>query len=258
VRIATIPLLLLLAGCQVASPPATVTPPPQPASAAADPFWPADGVFPVPGRTSSWSGFRELNSQRRALFAERRELDRNAIVFVGDSITQGWNTLEQDFAGLGVKLANRGIGGDTTPNLVYRLQDDVLVLHPRGLVILIGTNDLGEDTPPAQIADNLRVVLARVRAGDRAVPIVWCLVMPRGPEENFPARIRDLNARIVALAHSDPHSTVCDTFTPFAQPDGTSKPEDFNPDRLHLNANGYAIWRDALAPILAGWGGIRR
>jgi lysophospholipase L1-like esterase len=253
-RVLTLALSLLFAGCQIASPPATVAPAPQPVSAvASDRFWPADGKFPVPGRTSSWSGFRELNAQRRALFAERRELDRNAIVFVGDSITQGWNTLEQDFAGLGVKVANRGIGGDTTPNLVYRLQDDVLALRPRGLVILIGTNDLAADTSPVQIAANLRVMLERIRASDPTMPIVWCLVMPRGADEDFPTRIRDLNARIVALARSDPHSTLCDTFTPLARPDGTSKPEDFNPDRLHLNAKGYAIWHEVLAPILAEW-----
>jgi lysophospholipase L1-like esterase len=76
--------------------------------------------------------------------------------------------------------------------------------------------------------------------------------------KNFPARIRDLNARVVALARSDPHSTVCDTFTPLTRPDGTSKPEDFNPDRLHLNANGYGIWRDALVPILTGWSSALR
>jgi lysophospholipase L1-like esterase len=61
----------------------------------------------------------------------------------------------------------------------------VLALEPRGLVILIGTNDLAADTSPAQIADNLRVVLERIRAADPAVPVVWCLVTPRGAEKIF-------------------------------------------------------------------------
>jgi lysophospholipase L1-like esterase len=47
--------------------------------------------------------------------------------------------------------------------------------------------------------------------------------------------------------------TVCDTFTPLALPDGSSKPEDFNPDRLHLNAAGYAVWRSVMQPVLADW-----
>ena len=223
------------------------------ALSAVDPYWPADGVFPVPGKTSSWSGFRRTNLQRRTLFSEHRAEEQNSIVFLGDSITQGWKTLEQDFAEVGVKVANRGIGGDTTPNAVYRLRDDVLSLHPRALVVLIGTNDLGEHTSPAQIADNLRVLHREVRAEYPTIPIAWCLVMPRGGNEDYPERIRDLNARIVALAKGDAHSTVCDTFSPLALEDGSSKPEAFNPDRLHLNATGYGIWRSALLPIVSSW-----
>ncbi|MEO7411792.1 MAG: GDSL-type esterase/lipase family protein [Opitutaceae bacterium] len=220
---------------------------------AVDPYWPADGLFPVEGKTSSWTGFRATNLRRRALFATQRAEDQNAIVFFGDSITEGWKTLTQDFAELGVKVANRGIGGDTTPNAVYRLQDDVLSLQPKAMVVLIGTNDLGEHTPPSQIAQNLGVLHQRIRTAYPAIPIAWCLVMPRRGSDTYPERIRDLNARIVELARSDPHSTVCDTFTPLALEDGSSKPEAFNPDRLHLNATGYATWRTALLPIVSGW-----
>lgn len=218
-----------------------------------DPFWPANGVFPVPGQTSSWTGFRAKNFARRTLFAAHQAEDQNGIVFVGDSITEGWGTLKQDFADLGVKVVNRGIGGDTTPNLIYRLQDDVLSLHPRALVILIGTNDLGQHTPPAQIAANLRELHQRIRAAYPQIPIAWCLVMPRKGDDTYPERIHDLNTRIRALVASDPLITLCDTYTPLAQPDGSSIPADFVPDRLHLNAHGYAVWRAALHPILAGW-----
>jgi lysophospholipase L1-like esterase len=218
-----------------------------------DPFWPADGIFPVPGKTSSWAGFRKKNVERRTLFAQQKAHDHDAIVFVGDSITEGWKTLEQDFADIGVPVVNRGIGGDTTPNLIYRLQEDVLSLHPRALVVLIGTNDLGEHTSPAQIASNLRVLHQRIRAAAPDIPIAWCLVMPRRENDTYPERIRDLNARIAELVKADPKVTLCDTFTPLAQADGSSKPEDYVPDRLHLNAAGYGAWRDAVHPIVAGW-----
>ena len=250
----TVPVLsflLLLAGCQTTPPPPA--PPPQTNVPAADPFWPADGVFAAKGRTSSWSGFRARNFERRSLFAQHKAADQNGIVFVGDSITEGWHTLKQDFAPLGVKVVNRGIGGDTTPNLLYRLDDDILSLHPRGLVILIGTNDLGEHTPPADIADNLREMLGRIRAAYPQIPIAWCLVMPRTGDDTYPERIHELNTLITNLAASDPLITVCDTYTPLAQADGTSKPDDFVPDRLHLNANGYAVWKSVIAPVLARW-----
>lgn len=247
--------LLFLAGCQTIPPPAAHAPtaPVAVAPSATDKFWPADGVFPVPGATSSWSGFRAKNVERRTLFAAERAADQDAIVFVGDSITEGWHTLKEDFADLGVKVVNRGIGGDTTPNLVYRLKEDVLSLHPRALVILIGTNDLGEHTSPEQIADNCRVLLGQIRTAYPKIPIAWCLVMPRREDDTYPERIHDLNDRIRKLVKTDNRITLCDTFTPLAQADGSSIPEDFNPDRLHLNAAGYAVWLEAIEPILAGW-----
>jgi lysophospholipase L1-like esterase len=247
--------LCVFAGCQAVdrSTAAASRPPIAASAAVADPYWPADGVFPVPGRTSSWTGFRARNRERRAEFAAHRAQDQRGIVFVGDSITEGWRMLDQDFAVLGVKVVNRGISGDTTPNLIYRLEDDIMSLQPRGLVILIGTNDLGEHTTPPQIASNLGELHARIRAADPTIPIAWCLVMPRGGGDTYPERIRDLNARIAQMAAADPRVTVCDTFTPLALPDGTSNPDLYLPDRLHLISGGYAAWRTALLPVLSSW-----
>ena len=96
-------LILVLAGCQTAPKPAPVQPVPAALPAVpVDPFWPTGGVFEGKGHTSSWSGFRAKNLMRRTLFAERRAQDQDAIVFVGDSITEGWHTLEADFADLPV------------------------------------------------------------------------------------------------------------------------------------------------------------
>ncbi len=230
-----------------------VVPPTQTDANAQDPYWPANGTFEAKGKVSSWPGFRPHNRERRALFAKEQAEDQNSLVFVGDSITDGWHTLKEDFADLNVKVSNRGIGGDTTPNLLYRFQDDVLSLHPRGMVVLIGTNDLGEHTSPKDIAENLKVLLKKTREQYPSIPIAWCLVMPRKGDDTYPVRIKELNTLIEKIAKHDSHSTVCDTFTPFALPDGTSKAEDFNPDHLHPNATGYTVWRAALHPILESW-----
>ena len=246
-------LLTLWTAVHAAQAPATPAATTDVTTSANDPFWPADGKFDAKGRTSSWTGFRAKNAERRALFAAHQPEEQNGIVFVGDSITEGWHTLQQDFAGLPVKVVNRGIGGDTTPNLLYRLQDDVLSLHPVGLVLLIGTNDLGEHTPPADIADNLRTLHAHIRAAYPEIPVAWCLVMPRRGDDTYPARIREVNGYIREIAAQDPQATVVDTFTPLAQPDGSSIPADYVPDRLHLNADGYAVWRRVLEPVLQSW-----
>ena len=243
---------LVFAICQAdlmpAAPPSTATAP----AKSEEPFWPPGGVFSGKGKTSSWSGFREKNLQRRTLFAEHQATDQNALVFVGDSITEGWQTLDQDFSSLGIKVVNRGIGGDTTPNLLYRLQDDVLSLHPRALVILIGTNDIAELTPPADIANNLKTIRTQIRKQFPSIPIAWCLVMPRGnPALKQP--VQELNALIRKLVEADSKITLCDSFTPLAQPDNFANPADFVPDLLHLNPSGYAVWRTALLPIVSRW-----
>ncbi len=218
-----------------------------------DPYWPASGAFDAKGKTSSWGGFRKKNDERRALFAQEKAADQDSLVLVGDSITEGWHTYKEDLADLHVKVANRGIGGDTTPNLLYRLEDDVLSLHPRALVILIGTNDLGEHTTPKDIAENCKVMLKKIRAEYPKIPIAWCLVMPRKGDDTYPARIKELNTLIEKIAKHDKNITVVDTFTPLALPDGTSIADDFNPDHLHPNANGYKVWRAQLWPILESW-----
>lgn len=249
-------LPLLLVACQTA--PKDAKPPsPQPpaAAAAAAPltFWPADNVFPGRGKTSSWKDFPRHNEERRALFAAHAAEEKDGLVFVGDSITEGWTNQARDFADLGVKIVNRGIGGDTTPNLLYRLEDDVLAQRPRALVILIGTNDLGMQTAPADVAANLREVLRRIRARYPKIPIAWCLVMPRGDGPQYPELIAQFNGLIRDLAATDPLITVCDTFHALATPDGHENPALFGPDRLHLNPAGYAAWREALHPIVASW-----
>jgi lysophospholipase L1-like esterase len=216
-------------------------------------YWPGDGKFPGRGQVSGWKDFPKHNADRRMRFAVHRADDQDGLVFVGDSITEGWQTQAEDFAALGVKIVNRGIGGDTTPNLLYRLQDDVLSLRPRALVMLIGTNDLGQHTPPADIAANLTELLTRIRAAYPKIPIAWCLVMPRGDGPQYPAEVKELNVLIKQLAATDPLITVCDTYTPLAMPDGRNNPADFKPDNLHLNPTGYAAWREALLPVVSGW-----
>ena len=97
-----------------------------------DPFWPANGVFDAKGQTSGWSGFRAKNQERRTLFAARVAVDQNKIVFVGDSITEGWQTLEQDFAGLpvGVKIVGPYLEDRTTIRFAQLLADAVGGFEP--------------------------------------------------------------------------------------------------------------------------------
>ncbi len=101
---------------------------------------PPANVFPGTGPLQLAPWFQKLWMVRRVEFARNKVKDQRPVVFFGDSITQGWATLAKDFPD--VIAINRGISGDTSRGLRYRLKEDVLDLHPRAVVLLIGTNDL--------------------------------------------------------------------------------------------------------------------
>jgi lysophospholipase L1-like esterase len=189
------------------------------------------------------------NELRRA-WAERVAADRGALVFLGDSITQGWGkNLGGAFGD--VKVANRGISGDTTRGMLVRLDDDVLALDPSGVVMLMGTNDLDQGGSPNTAAGNVKLILAELKEHDSRMPIILCTVFPSSAKMNRPAaKIRELNRLLADAVKGDPQITLVDTWTLFANPEGDAKIEEF-PDLLHPNAAGYAKWAAALRPVLA-------
>ncbi len=204
-----------------------------------------------PIRRQDW--FRNVWRNRRTNFAKRAETEKGAVVFLGDSITQGWgDDFRGDFAGM--KTANRGISGDTTRGMLLRLKEDVLDLNPAAVVMLMGTNDLEENAEPKTIAGNVKLIIDELKKHDAGMPIVLCQVFPSSASKRRPAdKIQELNRLTAAAVKGDPQITVLDTWTLFADDDGDAKKEEF-PDLLHPNQAGYAKWKLALVPILATLG----
>ncbi|HEY9156081.1 MAG TPA: GDSL-type esterase/lipase family protein, partial [Opitutaceae bacterium] len=132
-----------------------------------------DEGLPGTGPIRRYDWFKNLWHSQRSSWAERVQKEQNSIVFVGDSITQGWGDVGSYFPG--IKTANRGISGDTTRGVLIRMQD-VFDLHPRGIVLLIGTNDLDEKAEPETIASNLKLILEAIRNNNPNTPVVLCYV----------------------------------------------------------------------------------
>ncbi|WCJ59774.1 SGNH/GDSL hydrolase family protein [Fontisphaera persica] len=204
-----------------------------------------DDGLPGAGPIRRYDWFKNLWLQRRTLWAKQVEQDQNAVVFLGDSITQGWGEqLKKHFPGL--KAANRGISGDTTRGVLIRLKEDVLALNPKGVVLLIGTNDLEEGADPETIAANLKLILGELKRHNPRMPILLCQVFPSSATKKRPAdKIRRINELYAAAVKGDPQVTLLDTYTLFANAQGDAKPEEF-PDLLHPNAAGYAKWAGVL------------
>ncbi|HLH54576.1 MAG TPA: GDSL-type esterase/lipase family protein [Verrucomicrobiae bacterium] len=214
-----------------------------------------DDGLPGEGPIRRYDWFRKLWAERRSAWAQRSQQDKDSVVFLGDSITQGWgDTMGDCFAGL--KVANRGISGDTTRGVLIRLDEDVVALHPKAVVLLIGTNDLEEGADPETIARNLKRILARLKLANPDMPIVLCQVFPSSESKKRPAaKIKKINQLYAAEVKGDPQITLIETWPLFADPQGNAIPEEF-PDLLHPNKAGYAKWAKALIPIFATLGFI--
>lgn len=243
---------VLLIAVALLAPAARSTPAQPPAPQAPDPYAipVTDEGLPGTGPIRRYEWFQKLWRERRSAWAARREQDRGAVVFLGDSITQGWGGgLGAAFPG--VKVANRGISGDTTRGVLLRLQDDVLVLDPVAVVLLIGTNDLEDGATPEMIVGNLNLVLAAMKRHNARMPIILCQVFPSSASMRRPADgIRQINARYLAAIKNDPQVIPLETWTLFADANGNARTIEF-PDLLHPNEEGYAMWAAALRPLFA-------
>ena len=214
------------------------------------------GLDKLPGKPPPHVGNGLAGMWRRAHQQWQRTAasDVGAVVFLGDSITQGWNSLSNDFPNLHV--ANRGIGGDITSGVLYRLDADVLSLNPAAIVLLIGTNDAGDDAEAEDVANNTKLILQAIKKFNPNLKVVVCKIMPRGevsPQGAPPplaAKIQKINSLVEDYVKSEPQFAICDTWSAYADANGAASVLNFQDDLLHLNPTGYTVWKAALDPVL--------
>ena len=168
------------------------------------------------------------------------------VVFMGDSITEGWH-LDQSFPGK--PYLNRGISGQTTPQMLVRFRQDVINLQPKAVVILAGTNDNAGNTGPetlGQIEDNLASMAELAQAN--GIKVILCSILPAydypwqpglmpAPKiDTINAWLKDYAAR-KGFLYVDYHAAMKDSR------DGL--PENLSKDGVHPLPAGYAI----MAPL---------
>ena len=179
--------------------------------------------------------------------------DEARVVFMGDSITDLWD--DQGYGGFfpGKPYVNRGISGQTTPQMLLRFRQDVLALRPRAVVILAGTNDIAGNTGPmtaADIQNNLASMAELARAG--GVRVVLASLLPVSDYERRrdgtplvqtarrpPAQIVALNDWMRRYAAEHNH-TYLDYYSAMVDARGMLK-DELSDDGLHANAGGYAV-----------------
>lgn len=209
--------------------------------------------LPGEGPIRRYEWFQDLWVKKRTAFAATMERDQGAVVFLGDSITQGWgNALWATFPEM--RVTNRGISGDTTRGVLIRLKEDVISLNPSAVVLLIGTNDLDENADPVTIAGNLELILDALKTSNPNMPIILCEVFPSSASKRRPKeKIQEINQRYLKLVKGDSQVIYLETYDLFADENGDAIPAEF-PDLLHPNEPGYLKWANALKPIFATLG----
>jgi lysophospholipase L1-like esterase len=181
------------------------------------------------------------------------------VLFLGDSITDGWRSggravWDERFAPL--KAANFGLSGDRTQHLLWRLQNGELDgIRPRAVVLMIGTNNVGQKKDPepaASASAGVGAVVAEIRKRQPQARVLLLGVFPRGerPDDPLRGQVREINEAIRRLDDGGRAVRYLDIGAAFLQPDGTISREIMG-DFLHLTPRGYAIWADAIREPLA-------
>jgi lysophospholipase L1-like esterase len=204
-------------------------------------------------RLRDWPQLARYREANRTLTSPAAGESR--VVFMGDSITDAWQ--QPRFGGFfpGKPYVDRGISGQTTPQMLIRFRRDVIDLKPKAVVILAGTNDIANNTGPMtdeEIQGNIESMADLAKA--HGIKVVLSSIMPTGayhvaangvPQSTLRpmARIKSLNEWMKRYAAANGH-VYLDYFTPMLDETGMMK-ADLTADDLHPNAAGYAI----MAPL---------
>jgi lysophospholipase L1-like esterase len=169
------------------------------------------------------------------------------VLFVGSSSIRLWSDLERQFNDLPVVI-KRGFGGSQLSDCVRNLSRLVLRYRPHTVLVYAGDNDLAAGSSPNEV---MRRFTAFVDGVHRELPdtrIFYISIKPSPARIALLPQIRQTNALIRDYADREGEVDYIDVFTPMLDGSGRPRPELFRGDALHLNADGYALWKKVIAP----------
>ncbi len=220
---------------------------------AQEPVPPGDGMIdqPCPAQQGLWFGHPYIKANDWAWLCRFRDANAAAeqtapqVVFIGDSITEGWGRSDPAFFASG--NANRGISGQTTPQMLLRFWQDVVALHPKAVHIMAGTNDVAGNTGPNRPEDfknNLRAMVSLAKAN--GIAVIIASIPPADHLAWKPAmqpalRIAELNAWLKDFAQNN-GLIYADYFAAMVDKGGAMNAA-LTKDGVHPTDPGYAVMR---------------
>ena len=205
------------------------------------------------GTLNDWANLSRYKEENNKLLNSSDEL---RVVFMGNSITESWSYFDPDFF-LTNSYINRGISGQTTPQMLIRLKPDVINLKPKAVVILAGINDIAGNTGPMQvenIAENIQSMAEISKANE--IQVLICSVLPAidfpwSPGLNPSTKVLRLNkllknyCRENNIIYVDYYSSMVDKNGGLKVPEYTS-----SDDLVHPNKKGYEVMRNIIQDSL--------
>ena len=171
------------------------------------------------------------------------------IVFVGSSSIRLWKTLAQDFPGH--RVLNRGFGGSEIADSVAFAERIVIPYGPRQVVMYAGGNDLNAGRSPEKVIADFKAFAGKILASLPDAEIAYISSAPNPARWAQVEKVKAVNSAIEAWMKEQPRMKFINVFPHMLGADGLPKPEIFTDDKLHMNAAGYAIWKEVVGPYLA-------
>jgi lysophospholipase L1-like esterase len=197
-------------------------------------------------KAQDWPNLNRYQNENTVL--KPVEKGQKRIVFMGDSITEFWSTVDSEYFS-GKPYVNRGISGQTTPQMLLRFRADVIALKPTAVVILAGINDIAGNTGPTtieMIRDNIFSMIELAKANH--IKVILCSVLPAydfpwKPKQEPIAKIKTLNEILKNYALANDIVYV-DYYSEMVDKNQGLK-TDYSNDGVHPNKTGYQV----MAPL---------
>ena len=205
------------------------------------------------GTLMDWAHLKKYEQSNSEL---KKINDPNRVVFMGNSITEGWSNFDKDFF-INNPFVNRGIGGQTTPQMLIRFKPDVVNLNPKAVVILAGINDIAENTGPItleNISENIISMAEIAEAND--IKVLICTTLPAidfpwSPGMEPGPKVIKLNSILKAYCDSNDIIYV-DYFSAMSDEKGGLKVPEYTTadDLVHPNLAGYKVMEKIILKAL--------
>jgi len=204
-------------------------------------------LAPLP---AAWAQTNKFESEILAFEASDKTNapPKRGVVFVGSSSIRLWKTLAQDFPKQ--RVINRGFGGSEISDSVHYAKRIVIPYQPRQVVMYAGGNDIHNGKTPETVFADFTKFAGTIRTALPRTRIAYISIAPNPARWAEVDKVRAANKLIADYVRRQRNMEFIDVFPHMLGSDGQPRPEIYGADRLHMNEQGYALWREIVKRYL--------